>query len=396
MRASILYVLGAYPLWSETFIRQDLTLLLRLGVPLKPVALFPGDIERHPEWPEVPYLQRAENSPAERQKQREAPAIALVRRWIPSYLHTRLSLVRHRRLRRALSNLVAEHGIQHIHAEFADLPALLAASVARSRRISYSLGVHARDVHLHSFHPGFLFGRASFITSCNTMALNAVLEACPRVLPRAHLIYHGLELEEWPYRFEQRAAGEPLRLVFVGRFVAKKGIGDLLQALSLLRERGNDSQLTVIGSGPLEADLLACARELGLGDAVTWQGVLPRESVRDTMVDADALVVPSLIAPNGDRDGIPNVVLEAMALGTPVIGTQVGSLPEVLTERTGWIAEPENPESLAATITEFQHRPDEAETRRREARTRIEEDFSAEKLALERAGLFDKLNLASE
>lgn len=392
-KPEILYVLGAYPRWSETFIRQDLRLLLGLGVPLRPVCLFPGDVPRRPAWPEVACLNPHDDEPVRPPAASVASAGLLQRlgRHLPKTVHTRLSRLRHAALLRALNAMVEQGNIRHIHAEFADLPAVLTAAVAKARGRGYSIGVHARDIHIRSFHPGLMFRRAAFLTACNTAARDAVLAACPDIEARVHLLYHGLELEDWPYRAEPRPPGIAVRLIFVGRLVPKKGVTHLLDALGRLRNRGIGWELTLVGSGPEDEILDAQAVRLGIADWIRRHGVVQRRSVRDLVALADALVVPSVVAKDGDRDGIPNVLLESMALGTPVIGTQAGGLGEVLDESTGWIAEAGDAESMARAIARFRQNPAEVEKRRSLARSRIEERFDAQRLARSRAELFQSL-----
>ena len=148
----ILYLVGAYPQWSETFVRQDLAFLQELGLPLLPVALSAGDAERQADWPEVEYLPGGEAGSS------AAGSGGIPPRLLPRWLHTRLSLFRHRQRAGTLLRLAVSAGVEHIHAEFADLPALLASVTARRLGLGYSVGVHARDVHLAKFSPSLIYG----------------------------------------------------------------------------------------------------------------------------------------------------------------------------------------------------------------------------------------------
>ena len=178
-------------------------------------------------------------------------------------------------------------------------------------------------------------------------------------------------------------------LLFVGRFVPKKGLADLIAALALLfREKETDARLTIAGDGPDAAALRARAEALGVAARISWLGVVPREHLRTQLRQHTCLVVPSTVAPDGDRDGIPNVVLEAMAVGTPVVGTDAGSLPEVLSPETGWVCEPQNPAALAALIRSCSGNSAERARRGARARQQIETRFDAVALARQRAALF--------
>jgi glycosyltransferase involved in cell wall biosynthesis len=383
MTGPIIYLLGSYPRWSETFLRQDLAFLLRTGLPLHPVALFAGDAERQPEWPDVPRLSTDNGAPR--------PGARAAGFWLPKRLRAHLSLWSHRRLRASLGALVRQQRAVHIHAEFADLPGLLAAAVAADTGITYSLGVHARDVHQPTFSLPQLVSRARFVTVCNTAALRALLRACPAVADRAHLIPHGVDLRAWPFRGRAFTPHAELRVFQAGRFVEKKGIDTLLRAVALLQREGVTVNLSMAGGGPLEGRLRCLARTLAVEDAVSWLGVLTPDQVRLAFDLVDCLVVPSRISRAGDRDGVPNIVLEAMAAGVPVVGTAAGSLPDVLTSRTGWLFPADQTAALAAALQALAHNPQVTEERRQAARALVEQRYDAGRLAEQRAALFQEL-----
>ncbi|MBN2451299.1 MAG: glycosyltransferase family 4 protein [Lentisphaeria bacterium] len=390
MSPPILYLLAAYPVWSETFLRQDLAYLLRSDLTLHPVALFPGDVPSAPGWPDVTFL----SSPAARPpstSRRERPGGASL---LPRSLQTRVSLWQHRELLRALRRQVLQRGIAHVHAEFADLPGLLAAAVSRRTGCTYSIGVHARDVYALKYAPQVLFGRARFVTCCNTAALRVLLGRVAGLADRTHLIYHGLDLRQWPYRGGPRAVHPPLRLLFVGRFVEKKGIDTLLHAAAGMRVVGHACRLTLVGDGPLLVRLRSLAAELGLADAVTWTGIVPREAIGGMLAEADCLVVPSRVSKDGDRDGIPNVVLEAMASGTPVVGTDAGGLGEALNSRTGWVVAAGDAPALTEALRQLSAQPEQVAERCRRARELVEERFDADRLATRRVALLRDAALA--
>ncbi|MBT7166287.1 MAG: glycosyltransferase [Victivallales bacterium] len=383
-KSRIIYLLGAYPQWSETFVRQDLALLLELGLPLHPVALCPGDVERAPEWPEAHYLSMPGHGGDGQAG--KGPAIGGM---LPRWLRTRLSLCRHRHLVHTLANLAESLGAEHIHAEFADLPALVAQATARKLGLGYSLSVHARDVHLAKFSPSLIYGRARFVVACNHDAWQGATRHRRASETGVHLIHHGLDLAEWEFREEPVAPERaPLKLAFVGRFVPKKGLSVLFHALARLHGLGMQVRLSLFGSGPLEAQLRALATTLGLAEVVSWCGVVSRDEIGCQMRQHDVLVMPSITTPEGDRDGIPNVVLEAMACGTPVVGSDAGGLPEVLTAETGWNCPAGDDGALAEAIQQLRATPDQTRARCQAARQLVVRDFDARVLAKRRATLF--------
>lgn len=384
----ILYLLTAYPRWSETFLRQDLLLLQAEQLPLHPVALFPGDCERRPDWPEVTLLS---NAVPGSDKERRDRLHRLIARLLPDAIHAQLSLIRHRKLRGRLLAECRDKRVGHIHAEFADLAALLAADVAQHLGISYSVGIHAFDIHACKYPRRRLFSPAAFITVCNQAAAQAFRNSCPGYKDRLNVLHHGILLDKWPFQ-SKRPDYSPARLLFIGRLVPKKGVAILLNALGLLKQQHSNVHLTIIGAGPLEEALRTQAKDLELDGIITWTGVLPPEEVREHIQQASCLCMPSIVTPDGDRDGIPNVVTEAMASGLPVVGSLFGSLSEVLNADTGWPVDHLTPEELAATISECCAQRDECERRSKNARQLIESRFDAKKLAGIRADLFRNLS----
>ncbi len=385
-QSQIMYVMTRYPLWSETFLRQDLQFLLKEGVPLEPVALFPGDCTAQPDWPAVRIL-----SP-------EVIPIATsgkggswwrkLRCLIPARVQCSLVWFRHRRLLRELFRQGKLCHARHIHAEFADLGALLAAVAARYLGVGFSLGVHAADVYTNRYSLDYLCRKAKFITVCNRAAGAYLARKCPIAAKKLHLIHHGLTIEDWPFR-EKQTFQEVPELLFVGRFVAKKGIPLLLEALALLLQRGRRLRLTLVGSGPMEAELRQQSEQLELQAHLEWAGVLERREVGGRLRKADVFCLPSIEQTDRNQEGIPNVLVEAMAVGVPVVGSQTGGIGELLTPQTGWPIEKISAEIFADTIEEMLQNPAECEKRRRQARQRVEAEFSAARTVKARARLLE-------
>ncbi|MBR6076465.1 MAG: glycosyltransferase family 4 protein, partial [Victivallales bacterium] len=238
-----------------------------------------------------------------------------------------------------------------------------------------------------------IFGDACFITACNQAAADALSTANPSLKSKITVIHHGIDLQKWT--FGDCQPPKPIcKIAFVGRLVPKKGLEILIRALSYLKRGGMEFTLEVVGSGPLENELKTLAGQQGVEDSIHWHGVQPPEGVRSILRQSSCLCAPSVVAPNGDRDGIPNTVLEAMAVGLPVIATPVGGIAEALSNDKGWMIDFLSPLQLANTLTTFASTPFEERQRRiQNARKLIESDFDARKLARNRAKLFidDKL-----
>jgi glycosyltransferase involved in cell wall biosynthesis len=171
----------------------------------------------------------------------------------------------------------------------------------------------------------------------------------PPSAARVKRIYHGLDVtgyEPLPHRSTDR----PM-LLAVGQLKEKKGFRYLLEACRLLLDRGMDFECEIVGEGPLRASLQKTINDLALTNTVNLAGSLPHDEVIQRYRRADVFVLPSVTAADGDRDGIPNVILEAMAMQLPVVSTRHSGIPEVVQHgTTGLLVPPKDPEALADTL----------------------------------------------
>ncbi|MGV7031058.1 glycosyltransferase [Methylobacterium symbioticum] len=198
---------------------------------------------------------------------------------------------------------------------------------------------------------------------------------------RLFLAYHGLDLARFPAPPPVRPArdgsdpADPLRLVCVGRLVAKKGHDDLLDALARLPDL--HWQLTLIGGGALRADLEARAARLGLGARVRFQGALAQPAVIAAMRAADLFVLPTKSAPGGDRDGLPNVLMEAASQDLPILATAFAGTPEFIASGThGLLVPPGDPAALAQALRDLAGDPGLRRRLALAARARLVRDFA--------------------
>jgi glycosyltransferase involved in cell wall biosynthesis len=192
-------------------------------------------------------------------------------------------------------------------------------------------------------------------------------DLAPQIADKTHVCYHGLDLSTFPFAPDHRPAH---RIIAVGRLARFKGFDYLLRAARALRDRGMTVEVELIGDGPERGALESLARELGV--AVVFRGYLPFSAVQTAMSQATILVHPS----DGLGDGLPNVLREAMAVGTPVIASRVAGIPEALDDgRCGTLVPPKDVPALAEAIHALLS---DAELRRRHAmlgRRRTEELF---------------------
>ena len=252
--------------------------------------------------------------------------------------------------------------IRHIHAPWADGPATAAWVASQLSGIPFSFSARARDLHPPDGALGEKLAAASLVRT-NTRTNERYLDdLAPREAVKIVNIYNGVSLAPRPA--PEHPWQPPFRLLALGRLVPKKGYDLLLAACSRLKQEDFRFQLTLAGDGPEAHKLSRLIDEYGLQGQVTLPGFVPHREVPRLLQEADLFVMPSRITPSGDRDGIPNVVLEALLHEVPVVATDVSGLPEVIRPpETGWLVPAEDPAALARAVREACS--DQAEARRR-------------------------------
>lgn len=327
MAESVLYLVGTYPSLTETFIENEVEGLRDFGLTIDVQALAPLQ----------PFLILRAISESPLRSLKLWRYIALPR---PESI-----LVRTKLWFRALQVLPATNGAKHIHAHFLGYPGTVARALAKVVGVNYSLTAHAHDIYVAQTHPDVIRD-ASFRITCTEANREFLHERYPDWL--FELVRHGIRTENSP-RVSRNSARA--RILAVGRCVEKKGFRYLLEACGQVRQDGWPIECTIVGDGPELGLLRENARELGISQYVSFPGALPHEQVLALYLNADVLVVPSVQTGNGDRDGIPNVLLEAMARSLPVISTNVGGISEVVKDEvTGLVVAPGEPKQLAAAI----------------------------------------------
>ena len=366
MPGPVIYLVRSWPRLSQTFIVNEILALERRGVDLVLFSMVrSGESVVQPQVGEVRTTVRfLEDGRPIRQRVVEHLAVFFAdpRR----YAKTALFAWRRRDLAQGyattttwgcFSNAVqvaatiirlrkAGNAPAHLHAHFAHDPALVALLVRRLTRLPYSFTAHARD--LVQIPPSSLAARAveatALITCCEANH-EYIASTVPASLPAVRVIRHGVELDRFKPRLRPTALADAgvadVQIVTVGRLVAKKGFPDLLQAISRLRASGRRVECQVYGDGPLLGALTELRDSLGLADAVHFAGERSREAIISALHGADVFVLTPTVGEDGDRDGIPNVLVEAMACGLPVVSTSVGGIPELVTHgENGFLTSP--------------------------------------------------------
>src|SRR5437667_4831805 len=182
--------------------------------------------------------------------------------------------------------------------------------------------------------------------------------------------------------------GEP-EVLSVARLVEKKGLEDLIAAADILRRRGRVFRVEIIGSGPQRETLKAQAKQMGLADRVRLAGAQAHDAVCLAYQRASIFVLPCVVTSEGDRDGIPNVFLEAMASGVPVVSTPVSGIPELIdSERDGLLVAPNSPSMLADALDRLLRDPELRDRLAGAARVKVEERFSIDRSSRQLLSLF--------
>jgi glycosyltransferase involved in cell wall biosynthesis len=366
------YLVDRFPVPSETFIARELEGLEGVGVRPVVFALRPSDMpDAAPatgisgeiaRWVRVlpsPYSSRTAAAKVGTMLRSPGrvmgPALGMVRGAFRSPLTAPAELLR-ANAAFPLARELAREGVTHLHAHFGFVPSTVAWFAAHLAGIPWSVSVHAWDIFVNrSMIPEKLLAARRVVT-CTDFAREWLLERYPSI-PRGRVVtvHHGLDAAG----FEATPLPDgPPRFVAVGRLVAKKGFGVLLRAFARVRaafvredDSKRDATLTLVGDGPERPRIEALARSLNLEDLVVMTGALSQTRVREEMARARTLVVPSLRGRGGDMDGLPNVVLEAMASARPVIGSRFSGVPEAVEDgRTGLLVPPGDDEALARAM----------------------------------------------
>jgi colanic acid/amylovoran biosynthesis glycosyltransferase len=281
-----------------------------------------------------------------------------------------------------LACAVRRTGIEHLHAHFAVATATVARLASRFAKVPYTFTAHAKDIFHASVRPEALRRNLSEAATAITVSdynRDYLVQTYGAAAARTHRVYNGIDLQQFPYASPERRAP---RIAAVGRLVEKKGFADLLAACALLRDGGLAYRCDIVGTGPLELALRALIQRCGLEDRVQLLGLRPRSEVVAHVRDAAALAAPCVIGSDGDRDGLPTVLLEAMALGTPCVSTDVTGIPELLQrDETGLVVPQHDPAALAAALERLLTDPALRVRLATCARRRVEAEFDIRRTA---------------
>lgn len=424
--SEIAYVLKSYPRMSETFIANEIYLLEKRGLRLRLFSLLDlTDPQRHA-------VVDATKAPVHYLPQFTSLSETWFPIWLwknaPPFFHSHWQLLKTRpaayfstllmALRFAFNyrtgswwqpeksffkeflqagfiaeQVLAVSTIRHLHAHFCHSATTVAMMASGLSGLPFSFTAHAKDIYVQTLNPGDLLPtklrRAKFAVTCTGANQKHLAGLGVNGTP-IHTVYHGLDVRQFvPRESAELESATPL-LLTVGRMVEKKGFPVLLQACRLLKDGGQRFHcLFVSGAGVGEQQIISLIQELGLADVVTVQSAVTQEELQTIYHRATLFVLPCQIAKNGDRDGIPNVLVEAMATGLPVVSTTVSGIPELIEDGvSGLLVHEKDALALAEAIARLLASAELRQALGSSAREKVCRLFDAEKNVQALHGLF--------
>ncbi|MBX4940621.1 glycosyltransferase [Rhizobium binae] len=405
-RRKILVVLKGYPRLSETFIAQELLGLEKAGFDLTLISMRrPTDKKRHPVHDEIKarvvYLpEYLHEEPIRVVKGLIAgfsrPGFkALLKRFLAD-LTRDLSRNRFRRLGQALvlGREWPDHG-EWLHAHFIHTPASVTEYASMLTGIPWSCSAHAKDIWTSpDWELTEKLKSARWTVTCTRTGYEHMRTLTSRK-DAVHLSYHGLDLARFGHFAGERSQrtgddpDDPALILSVGRAVEKKGYDVLLRALALL-PADLHWRMDHVGGGEALAKLKTLASELGLSGRIAWKGAMAQEDVLDHYRRADLFALACRIAANGDRDGLPNVLVEASSQRLVCVSTDVSGVPELLRDgENGLVVPPEDPALLAKALTAAIRDPALRKRLGDAAERRVREEFDHHSSIRQLSGLFE-------
>ena len=420
-RATVAYVMNGFPRLSETFIAHEIHQLEQMGLRLRLYVVKREDEAAvHPVVAAIrapsSYLPKA--SSLSGTPLRSWLALNLPRFWRAHarvarrhplrYAHTlatALALSWRHRPRKVFIKEFLQAGeiadalhragdVGHLHGHFCHGVATITWFASRLSGVPFSFTAHAKDIYQAELNPGVLLERklaaARFVATC-TCANAGVLQLRHARPHEVHTIYHGLDTDYFAPAPQATAAALPMILA-VGRFVEKKGFDQLIEACAQLRRAGLRFGCTIVGErGSAFESIRELINARGLDDTVRLRGAVAQDELREIYRAAHVFALPCQVMEDGDRDGFPNVLAEAMAMGVPVVSTRISGIPEMIDDGVhGLLVEPRDPGALAAALRRVLTDTGLHAALARAGRERICERFDSRRTTLALRDLFIK------
>ena len=349
---AVAYVIGTYPLLTTTFIDREIAVLRDLGVDVKVVSLrrphgrLSPDQKRIAEEVEyvlpvsIPALLAAHARFVARRPVAFFGALwHVMTRRHPSFKSRLKTLLHFGEAVQAADILRRFPAYGRIHAHFVDRAATVALVSARLLDRPYSVTAHANDIYVNPVMLGDKLIEADFVATCTEYNAAHLRDECAAATGKIVCIHHGLDVDR--YRPAAQHSADRPAILAVGQLKEKKGLTYLLEACAELQRRGHEFACNIVGEGPLRTELEAQVRASGLDEVVTLHGALDHGAVIEHFRKAAVFALPCITAEDGDRDGIPNVILEAMAMELPVVSTNHSGIPEAVDDGVSGVLVPQ-------------------------------------------------------
>jgi colanic acid/amylovoran biosynthesis glycosyltransferase len=239
--------------------------------------------------------------------------------------------------------------VAHIHAHFAFIASDIAQIVSHLTGVNFSVTAHAQDIYMNEDKINTILPNVLFLITCtryNYNYINSISEN--KFADKIFHIYHGISISKWDSNELKHEQNNGIAILSIARLVEKKGLLYLLKAIHLLIEQKMNIRCTIIGEGPLQGQLEYFIMTNSLGEHVKIVPFLPQNEIKTHYLNSNIFVLPCIVAKNGDMDGLPNVIIEAMALGIPVISTPISAIKETIEHRETGLLIPEKSESAIA------------------------------------------------
>jgi len=391
-RGKIALVLKGYPRLSETFIAQEILELERAGFEISLISLrHPTDKHTHPIHDEIIaekcYLPEYVLDEPMRILRAKLHCLFKPGYWkvTPVFLKDLFRDPTPNRVRRFAQAMVLAKeyapNCDMIYAHFLHTPGSVAryASIISGKK--FAISAHAKDIWtIPEWEKREKLNDCEWLATCTRSGAEHLATLATE--GKVSLVYHGLDLTRFPNSERRKnnkdgsSKAKAIKLVTVGRAVAKKGIDTLLHALSALPENLH-WRWTHIGGGPLRDELMELSQELGIEQRCEFLGALPQSDVLAAYREADLFVLPSRIDATGDRDGLPNVIMEAQSQGLPVISTNISGIPELINDGlNGVLVEPDDQGGLTRAIEALFQNPENRNRMGMAGENKVREEFS--------------------
>jgi len=356
-----------FPVASETFVLNQVTHFIDAGYEVEIISVFPGDlVNRHAAFDEYGLAAKTHYLLPEEKISIVDKLNQRIRLVLPNV--TKPSLLRSLNMRRygaqssklLLPSIVANAkqtftaDVFLVHFGYAGALAnkLRELGVLKGKQATVFHGADISRRHIleeHKLDYVNLFRQSELMLPISHLWENKLIEmGCPP--EKIHVTRMGIEPEKFNFQPRQ-AFHKPLRIVSVARLTEKKGLDVAVKASAILKQRGGQFQYTIIGNGDQDEMMRDFIAREGMEDCVSMPGFKPQEEIRRALSEADIFLLPSKTAADGDMEGIPVALMEAMAVGLPVVSTFHSGMPELIENNvSGWLVEEDDPEALAETL----------------------------------------------